>query len=180
MRATQLLMEEHEIILRGLRVLEALADRAIKGAEVPARAVDQALDFLGQFADLHHHHKEEEILFPALEEAGVPGEGGPVGVMLHEHDQGRKLISALRAAAAGAAGDAASRARFADTARAYSALLSGHIEKENHVLFPMADQALQGQERRRVDEEFDAFENTDAARRDQQLGVVARLSRELL
>lgn len=180
MRATQLLMEEHEIILRGLRVLEALADRAARGAEVPAKAVEQVLQFLGQFADLHHHHKEEEILFPALEEAGLPRDGGPVGVMLHEHDQGRQLIAALRAAAPGAASDIGSRARFADTARAYSALLSGHIEKENHVLFPMADQAIAGEDRKRVDEEFDAFESADAARRDEQLGVVARLARELL
>ncbi|MGE5049876.1 MAG: hemerythrin domain-containing protein [Deltaproteobacteria bacterium] len=180
MRATQLLMEEHEIILRGLRVLEALADRAVRGAEVPAKSVEQVLQFLGQFADLHHHHKEEEILFPALEEAGLPRDGGPVGVMLHEHEQGRKLISALRAAAPGAASDPASRARFADTARAYAALLSGHIDKENHVLFPMADQALRGEERRRVDEEFDAFETSASARRMEQQEAVARLSRELL
>ena len=180
MRATQLLMEEHEIILRGLRVLDALADRAVRGVEVPAKAVEETLDFLSQFADVHHHHKEEEILFPALEEAGLPRDGGPVGVMLHEHVQGRALISALRAAAPRAAGDAAARAQFADTARAYTALLSAHIDKENHVLFPMADQAIGGGELRRVEEAFDAFEVASAARRTQQEGVVARLSRELL
>jgi hemerythrin-like domain-containing protein len=180
MRATQLLMEEHEIILRGLRVLEALADRAARGTDVPAKAVGDALDFLSQFADIHHHHKEEEILFPALEEAGFSRDDGPVGVMLYEHTQGRDLISALRAAAPQAAGDAAARARFADTARAYTALLSAHIDKENHVLFPMVEQAIGGDARQRVEEEFDAFERASASRRTQQEGAVARLSRELL
>lgn len=180
MRATQLLMEEHQIILRALRVLEVLADRAAGGAEVPAKAVDDALEFLTRFADIHHHHKEEEILFPALEEAGFPRDAGPVGVMLQEHVQGRALISALRAAAPQAAGDAAGRERFATTARAYTALLSAHIDKENHVLFPMADQAIGGEERRRVEEEFDAFERASAARRTLQESVVARLARELL
>ena len=180
MRATQLLMEEHEIILRGLSVLDALAGRATRGVEVPAKAVDETLDFLSQFADIHHHHKEEEILFPALEEAGLPREGGPVGVMLQEHVEGRALISALRAAAPRAGGDAAARAQFADTAHAYTALLTAHIGKENNVLFPMADQAINGADRRRVEEEFDAFEVASAARRTQQEGIVARLARELL
>ena len=99
MRATQLLMEEHEIILRGLRVLEVLAAKAARGDPVPPQAVDQMIGFLTGFADTHHHHKEEEILFPALEDAGLPSDGGPVGVMLQEHVQGRALIAALRQAA---------------------------------------------------------------------------------
>jgi hemerythrin-like domain-containing protein len=173
-------MEEHEIILRGLRVLEALAAKAGRGERVPAQAVDALLAFLTEFADAHHHGKEEKILFPALEEAGFPPDDGPVGVMVQEHVQGRELISALRAAAPQAAGDAAARARFADTARAYTALLSAHIDKENHVLFPMADQAIGGEDRRRVEEEFDAFERASAARRTQQEGAVARLAHELL
>ena len=180
MRATQLLMEEHEIILRGLRVLNALADRAARGAEVPAKAIGDALDFLTQFADIHHHNKEEEILFPALEEAGYPRDAGPVGVMLHEHLQGRGLIRALRAAAPQAAGDAGARARFADTARAYTALLSAHIDKENQIIFPMADRAIDGEARQRVEAEFDTFERAASARRTQQEDAVAKLLLELL
>ena len=180
MRATQLLMEEHEIILRGLRVLEVLAAKAAGGDAVPAQAVDTLLEFLTGFADAHHHGKEEEILFPAMEVAGFPRDAGPVGVMLHEHVQGRQLVSALRAAAPQAAGDVAARARFADTARAFAALLSAHIDKENRVLFPMADQAISGGERRQVEEKFDAFELASAARRAWQESAVARLSRDLL
>src|SRR4051794_33329800 len=175
MRAIQLLMEEHEIILHGLRVLEALADRAARGAEVPAKAVRDAVEFSRQFTDLHHHHKEEKILFPALENAGLPSEGGPLGVMLHEHDQCRQLLSGLREAARGALSGPAPRARFADAARAYVMLLAAHIEKENHVLFPMADQALGVAERRRIDEEFDAFEKSATGRRIELQQMVARL-----
>ena len=179
MRATQLLMEEHEIILRGLHVLEALADRAASGAELPAKAVDDTIEFLRQFADIHHCQKEEEILFAALEKAGLPREGGPLGAMHEEHEQARTLLAALRAAAPRAAANARSRGRFAEAARAYATLLTGHIEKENHLLFRMADQALGAEDRRRVDREFDDFEIRSVGRRDQQLDVVARLSRDL-
>lgn len=180
MRATQLLMEEHQIILRGLRVLEALAARAARGDPVPAQAVDALLAFLAGFADAHHHGKEEEILFPALEEAGFPPDDGPVGVMVQEHVQGRGLISALREAAPRASGSPDARARFAAAARAYAQLLSAHIDKENQVLFPMADQAIPREDQQRVDEGFDGFEREFAARRIHHESALARLARELL
>jgi hemerythrin-like domain-containing protein len=48
MRATQLLREEHEIILRGLAVLEA---SAAKGSPPPP----ELIEFFSGFADAHHH-----------------------------------------------------------------------------------------------------------------------------
>lgn len=180
MRATELLMEEHEIILRGLKVLEALAGRATRGEPVPAGAVDALIGFLTGFADTHHHHKEEEILFPAMEEAGFPRDAGPVGVMLHEHDQGRALIAAMREAAPRAGGTAAERAQFAKAAMTYAALLAGHIDKENQVLFRMADQAIPREDQKRVDQAFDEFEQAAAANRTRFESDVNRLSKELL
>ena len=174
MKATALLREEHEIILRALRVLEALAARAGSGAAVPDGAIDSVLQFLSEFADAHHHGKEEGILFPAMEEAGFPHDGGPVGVMLHEHEQGRALIAALREAARPA------DAVFAQAARAYAALLRQHIEKENHILFRMADQAIDAPAQQRVDEAVARFEAESGARRAKHEAVVAKLAAELL
>jgi hemerythrin-like domain-containing protein len=179
MRATKLLKEEHEIILRGLRVLEALAARAARGEEVPAKAVGEVLEFLGGFADAHHHGKEEEILFPAMERAGFPRDGGPLEVMLHEHEQGRAFIAALRQTAPRAGGTHAERMRFAAAARGYAQLLSAHIDKENQVLFVMADQAIAPDEQRRVDEAFDLFERDFGARRALHEAAVGRLSSDL-
>ena len=159
MRATQLLREEHEIILRALDVLEALAKRG-------AAANQTLVDFFTDFADVHHHGKEEEILFPALEEAGFPHDAGPVGVMLHEHTQGRELTAALR-----------DPKQFAQAALAYAALLRAHIEKENQVLFPMADNAIEDQ--RRVDQAFDDFEAQWKQRRARHQAEIAKLEKEL-
>ncbi len=161
MRATQLLMEEHELILRGIQVLEAVAAR---GGPPP----QDLLDFLTGFADQHHHGKEEQILFPAMEEAGFPPDAGPVGVMLHEHEQGRALLAALK-----------EPARFAEAARAYAALLRAHIDKENQVLFPMAGQAIPREDQQRVDEAFDEFERASADRRARHEAALARLAREI-
>lgn len=130
---TDVLREEHRIILRALALLETAAGRLADSGALPPGWWETLHGWLRAFADLNHHGKEEQHLFPALVEQGVPGDGGPVGVMLEEHTEGRALMAAM------ATGPASARAA---TARRYIALLRAHIEKENAVLLPLADAVL--------------------------------------
>ena len=83
----------------GPLVLSVSAFRVEKGQDIPKDFFPRAVDFIRNFADRTHHGKEEDNLFPALEQHGMPRQGGPVGVMLDEHDQGRGLVSTLKARA---------------------------------------------------------------------------------
>ena len=97
--ATEVLKQEHRVIENVLDALERLA----KAAETSALAEwEKAIDFARNFADKCHHLKEENLLFPALEERGIPREGGPIGMMLAEHEEGRGYVRAMAAAAPGA------------------------------------------------------------------------------
>ncbi|HOF87500.1 MAG TPA: hemerythrin domain-containing protein [Armatimonadota bacterium] len=142
MYATDQLRAEHEGITVMLSVLERLADDVSAGRAVNLDHLAQVLDFLRTFADACHHGKEEELLFPALGRAGLPAEGGPVGVMLLEHTQGRAYIrgmaDALEALRAGTGGATS----FAKNAYGYVQLLRAHIDKENDILFVMAERLL--------------------------------------
>ena len=108
------------------------------GETVPADELLGILDFLKTFADKCHHGKEEDILFPALESAGMPRDSGPIGVMLHEHTLGRGHIREMETALAGNENHRA----FVAPALNYIELLTQHIAKENNVLFPMAERLL--------------------------------------
>jgi len=136
------LMGEHRLIERVLDAMEARLNEA-RSAGFPAEFFEQALDFFVNFADGRHHYKEEQALFPVLREKGVPVEGGPIGVMLHEHEQGRACLKGIReslpAARAGSAD--AVEAIFAYAAE-YVQMLRRHIWKEDNVLFRMASQML--------------------------------------
>jgi hemerythrin-like domain-containing protein len=70
---------------------------------------------------------------------GFPADGGPIAVMLHEHDEGRAFIRAL-AAKATQDGEwtAADRQEVAANGHGYSELLHAHIHKEDAILYPMA------------------------------------------
>jgi hemerythrin-like domain-containing protein len=157
-------MEEHEKILSVLDVQEALCADIRRGEQPPAGLCEQLVTFMQVFADDRHHHKEEDLLFPALEHAGLPRDGGPVGVMLHEHEIGRSLIGRMaEAAARWSAGDAAGLAAFGIVAAEHASLLRAHIQKENQILFPMAERFLDADTKRDLAAQFEA---RDAARGD--------------
>ena len=162
MEATDILMEEHRVIERVLAALETAASRLRSGEAISPAIFLQAAEFIKGFADGCHHKKEEGVLFPAMRAVGVTGEGGPIGVMLAEHHEGRELTSSMRAAAERlASGDADARAELARSALNYVALLRQHITKEENVLFPMAEQVLKGPAQVEVSEAFERVEREE-------------------
>jgi hemerythrin-like domain-containing protein len=159
MTATEQLQNDHEAITLALSILEQLALRLSSGQEVDAAHFEQVLEFIQVFADKCHHGKEEHFLFPAMEAAGIPRHGGPVGVMLSEHDHGRALIQQLAASwHKYKSGDRAVAAELAGSAHSYVALLNSHIFKENNILFPMAEAHLSADTQRQLLEQFDRLE----------------------
>ena len=153
--ASEDLMNEHEGILSALKVMERMTARVKTGGWVESDDLKLMIEFLCLFADKCHHGKEEELLFPAMERAGVRKEGGPIGQMILEHIEGRKLIAAMSEAFEGDSFDAG---RFAAAAEEYVRLLRSHIEKENTVLFPLGNRSISEDEQKRLLGEFEAHE----------------------
>lgn len=155
MSPTEILSNEHKLILKVLDALERVGSRA---AEERALDLDDArllIEFLRTFADKCHHGKEEAHLFPALEAHGFSHDTGPIAVMLYEHEQGRAHVRQMAAALDRVAqGEAAGYEPFAQEALRFVALLRDHIFKEDNVLFPMANQVLDAAEQARLVEVF--------------------------
>jgi hemerythrin-like domain-containing protein len=159
MTATEQLRHEHEAVTLALSILDKFLRRIGDGQEVNPEHFAQVLEFLQVFADKCHHGKEEEFLFPALEAAGIPKTGGPLGVMLSEHERGRELIRQIADAwQKYQAGDRAAAAGLIASARNYIALLNDHIFKENNILFPMAEARLSADTQEKLLKEFDRLE----------------------
>ena len=146
---TDVLREEHEVILRALGILERFGRDMQQGKSVNPESLRWLADFFKSFADRCHHGKEEQLLFPVLEKLGVPREGGPIGVLLGEHEEGRALVRAFAEADPRTAPQAIRR--FVD-------LLRDHISKENEVLFPMSDLILPPQQQQEL---MNAFEKVE-------------------
>ena len=162
---TDILRDEHRVILGALTTLERAAERLAAGHTLPEGWWDLTLEWLRAFADRNHHAKEEKLLFPAMVRAGVPAEDSPLSVMVEEHLQGRALIRAM------VSEDTAQRVA---TARQYVQLLRDHIAKEDGFVFPLADSVLDERAMAALGREFEAVEaeqGRDASIDDQEMAM---------
>ena len=140
MKPTDILIKEHDAILKMLNILEEVCLRLDNGERVEETDLENIVEFFKVFADKCHHGKEEDILFPALEEYGIPNEGGPIGVMLSDHVVGRDNVKGMSDAIVDyKEGKDSAPIEFVRYGRNYIELLTAHIEKENNILFVMAD-----------------------------------------
>jgi hemerythrin-like domain-containing protein len=159
MKPTEQLKEEHQAIKLMLRISERVCEKLESGEEVNPEHLEQMIEFIKVFADKCHHGKEEDLLFTAMEEVGIPKEGGPIGVMLTEHDMGRGYVRGMSEAVTRyKAGDRKALSGIVGNARNYIALLTQHIDKEDNILYPMADKHLSEDKQKALLEEFERVE----------------------
>jgi hemerythrin-like domain-containing protein len=156
MTPTEDLRHEHDVILLVLQGAERQAAlRAPKQDNL-----NEIVDFLVNFVDRCHHAKEERYLFPKMEERGVQHQGGPIGAMLSEHSAGRALVAAMKEKLTGW-----HLAQGLDDIKVdlleYVQLLRLHIDKENNVLFPMADKILTVEDQQSLSEAFTKLESEE-------------------
>jgi hemerythrin-like domain-containing protein len=160
MKPIEDLKTEHEAVKMTLRVLDSMINDAEKTGQIKNPGhLGQLIEFFRTFVDKCHHSKEEDLLFPALEEVGVSQEEGPIGVMLKEHQQGRDCVAKMNAALVRYNdGEREAVNDLIKNGREYIALLNLHIDKENNVLFPIADKHLSAEKQAELWEGFETIE----------------------
>lgn len=176
-KPTEILSDEHRVIERVLSALEGLTKLPVNDA---LERWKKALDFFRHFADQCHHSKEENVLFPAMEEHGIPREGGPIGTMLAEHEEGRSHVrSMIIAVEQLMTGNGAAAEPLLSHARAYVSLLREHIQKEDDILFRMADEVIPEHEQRQILRRFERHEAEEmgAGAHDKYLNIAQELER---
>jgi hemerythrin-like domain-containing protein len=152
-------MDEHRVIERGIAVLREAASLLEAGKNVPEEVFAGLIDFIRYFADACHHAKEEGVLFTTMHAHGFPSQGGAIAVMLAEHDQGRAFVRGMLAGLDKyQAGDSSGKDDIVANARGYADLLTQHIQKEDNVLYPMADRVLGTADQEAMLNRFDEVE----------------------
>jgi hemerythrin-like domain-containing protein len=151
MKSTDLLVQEHKIILRALDVLNHMAARIDNEQPVEAQDVETLLRFLRAFADDHHQAKEESALFPELMRTSAASQPG-LRQMIFEHDQERSLVEALENSLRTKQGK-----DFVHFANRLIGLIRTHIHKEDNILFDIVDHALSPQQDEQIAAELQKF-----------------------
>lgn len=135
---SKILSKEHENILRVVDALE-LEISQLKNKDIDINFFKRVIDFIKNYADKFHHAKEEDILFKEFTKRA--NEGGthcnPVGQMLFEHEEGRKNIMMMELGL-----NKKDKKMLMSEAGEYIQLIREHIVKEDRILYPMSDEAL--------------------------------------
>lgn len=157
MRATQILLDEHDATLVVLDELERAVALAERGVPVAKGIFTDVEEFFTIFVDRCHHGKEEAMVFERLSDRAEAD-----GVLQHlsaDHRTGKMLSSCFREAVARyVPGDIESARALADASRAYDVMLRQHIRDENVDLFAAMERSLEDQDEALV-ADFDRWEN---------------------
>jgi hemerythrin-like domain-containing protein len=146
------LVDEHVLIKRFLALIpEVLKDLDLDSDE-GRKLILQGVDFIRSYADRYHHAKEEDILFKYFDD-----NLDILKVMFQDHTQGRAHVKAIVDGV-----ERKDKAAVAEHLQAYRELLSGHIKKEDEILYPWMERNLSITQ---IGELYSKFQETD-----QQLG----------
>ncbi|MGW8160665.1 MAG: PAS domain-containing protein [Desulfobulbales bacterium] len=148
------LVAEHEMIERAMAVLKSSLEKIDATLKAPLQ-MQRAIDFLLEFGDKMHNSKEEKFLFPLMGRKGLPVEGGPIGVMLMEHDTERRLLQKMMAELPNLAEMAPTgRHKYVAEGFEYLKIRAEHIWKENDVLYAMGRKVISDDENDTLLQEF--------------------------
>lgn len=160
MNCIELMVDEHRYIKRMLAVIRKYCYKILKGEKVEYADFFKMIDFVRNYADKHHHGKEEIMLFNRMtEEMGTAAEKLVRHGMLVEHDLGRLHMQELEAAVKRVMeGDDEARLDVIANAVSYTHLLHRHIQKEDDVVFKYAQNNLAKVTLDKIDAEGEKFE----------------------
>ncbi len=135
------LRQEHELIEQVVGSLRTFVTARLADQGDPEDGV-RFLAFFRRYAGDFHHDKEEVVLFQALsEKAELPLDRGPIAALSGEHRRMAGLLDAMEGLL-GSPLSEADRTRLQALAVDYSHSLWRHIDAENSVLFPEAQERL--------------------------------------
>lgn len=156
--STASLRRDHELIEKVIKAMESTIQLLSDGKQIPESILTPVIDFSKNFTDVCHHSKEENALFPALEQAGMPRNMGPIAMMLVDHERSRELGKKMEESAKEYinSGDARNLINFM---KQYVEHVTEHLWKENNRLFMMAEARLQYVSER-VDKELNIIEES--------------------
>lgn len=156
--STASLRRDHDLIEKVIKAMESTIQLLNDNKQIPESILLPVIDFSKNFTDICHHTKEEKSLFPALEQAGMPSNMGPIAMMLIDHQRSREIGSQMEESAKEYLSSGDSTKLISDMQQ-YVEHVTEHLWKENNRLFMMAEARLQYVSKK-VDDELNVIEKT--------------------
>lgn len=182
MSGIDLLIEEHKYVSRILIVIRKACFNFMENKQIDYDDFNKMISFVREFADAHHHKKEEIFLFNRMvEHLGETGKNIITHGMLVEHDLGRSYMRNLEEALEKYKnGDKEASLDIVANAVSYATLLENHIHKEDNVIFSFAKRSLKEDILNIVDKECFEYEEKNSSIREEYIGILNSLEEKYI
>ncbi len=177
MDAIELMMEEHNNIKVMLKIVRKACFSILEGEEVNYDDFNKIISFIRNYADSHHHKKEEIMLFNRMvDEIGETAEKVVKYGMLVEHDLGRLYVTSLSEALEKfKSGNNEAKLDIIANAVSYTNLLERHIHKEDNIIYKFAQRELKEDTINLINNECNEFEDKFYNIKDENLSILEEL-----
>ncbi len=139
-QAIQMLVDEHDVIRKAIEQVNTILQSA--DLSLQADSLLWFINFFREYGDLYHHHKEEEILFPLIEQKDSMMAEGIIRALTEHHEMFREDLTQAQ--------NAISRGNWSAVRKIFNQYLSNlkdHISAENDEFFISADLVLDDSEK---------------------------------
>jgi hemerythrin-like domain-containing protein len=159
MKATAILTDEHKTIQLFLSAAEREIASIRKTGAFNRHALQCILGFLTNYVGRVHLTKEEKYLFVKIKERCREDISIPVAVMVHEHAEARSRLGTILELFTDAGKSEAAALAIADSLDDYVQFMLNHNNKENKVIFPLANRLLTPLDQLLLAEQFVTVDN---------------------
>lgn len=184
MKSIEIMVEEHENIRRMLKVIRKLCYKLMTEPNYDISDFPKIIDFVRNYADKHHHGKEEDILFATMNrEIEKLAKSGAITGMYIEHDNGRLYMTNLeKALEEYKKGNDEARLDIIANSISYTDLLDRHIEKENTAMYKFAERMLSEDLKSTIDAECKEIEDkaSEEGLQEKYIGILEDLEKKYL
>ncbi|MCP4369949.1 MAG: hypothetical protein GY797_17810 [Deltaproteobacteria bacterium] len=155
MNITQVLVDEHVLILKGLKLLRIARDKIERDQHPPKSFFEKTVLFFRNYADKYHHYKEEFLMFGFLAQKKEGQLDLEIGALRHQHETGRQFLTRLEKSISGyAIKNEIAITSLLENLASFISILSRHICREDNLFFPMVEKELSADQKITLLEQF--------------------------
>lgn len=157
MTPTENLINEHKDIIELLGIMTKIAEKIKLNNIFYTSDVEDIIGFMTLFIE-KNHHKKEEIFYPALSVSEIT-ENNELSLMLYEHVLAKNYLRDINSCIENCKiGNTFSGELLAESIVKYVVLIKTHLQKEENIIFPLANEIMGEEKQKEIYKQFEKIE----------------------
>ena len=159
MTPTENLINEHKKINELLDIMSKIALK-IKSKDVfYPNDVEEIVKYLINLIENSHHGKEDDVFYPELISSGIPKETAPLSIINYEHIISVNYLKDISSCVVNCKiGNDFSGELLADSLTNYVIAIKNHIQREEEIVFPIANEVFSIEKQNEILQRFEVIE----------------------